>query len=442
MRSAFFSLLVVAAACGDDASSMPDAGPLVPTANPAREIVDTKLSFDIGATTGTARITFGASETPGATLEVGELAITSVTIAGDVPLDFRMNAPDLTAKNADGATIDLALPASSEPIEVAISYMYRAHAGGFTGATAKGYTLIWPYYCGNLFPCHSAPSDGTSISLELTNVPADKVAVYPPMLAEAPSYQIAWSIEQYTEIDLGTTTAGTQVSVWHLPQGETAAMTGTQNLVAAFDWLEKTIGPYRFGNKVGSVSVRWGSGALGGMEHHPMWHLGSGAMASQETHVHEAVHGWFGDGIRIACWEDFVLSEGTTSYLAGRALDVVAPAVGAAVWDGYAAELASLEATEKVWPDGCNSIDILDDDLFTRAPYIRGAYFYRALAQKLGADVVDSVLAAFYAQHAGKAASMSDMLALIQTMTGYDPAACADTWLKAPAVPTAVAACP
>lgn len=439
---AIAAIAAIVVGCGDDSSSTPDAAPLVPTANPAREIVDTKLSFDIAATTGTARITFAPSETPGATLEIGELAIMGITIAGDVPVEFRNNPEDMTVKNADGASIDLALPASTEPIEVTIAYTYLAHAGGFNGASSRGYTLIWPYYCGNLFPCHSSPSDGTSISLELTNVPADRVAVYPPVLAEAPSYQIAWAIEQYTEIPLGTTTAGTQVSVWHLPNGETAAMTGTQNLVAAFDWLEQTIGPYRFGTKVGSVSVRWGAGALGGMEHHPLWHLGSGAMADQETHVHEAAHGWYGGGIRLQCWEDFVLSEGTVTYLAGRALDVVAPTLGVQVWAGYEAELASIPGTDKVWPEGCNAVDILDDDLFTRAPYIRGAFFYRALALRLGADVVDGVLAAFYAAHGGKAAAMSEMLALIQSMTGYDPTACAETWLRAPTTPAAPAACP
>jgi aminopeptidase N len=438
----FAALMVVTfGACGGSTPSPDAPAPLVPTANWAREIVDTKLSFDIAATTATARVTFGPSEMPGATLEVGELTLASVMVGGE-PLDYRMNAEDLAAKNASGATIDLALAPSDDPIEVTIAYTYKAHAGGFTGATVKGYTLIWPYYCGNLFPCHSAPDDGTPFSLELANVPDGKTAVYPATLAEAPSYQIAWSIEQYTEMPLGTTTAGTQVSVWPIAGGETIAMNGTPNLVAAFDWFEKTIGPYRFGNKVGSIAVKWGAGALGGMEHHPMWHLGTGAMGDQETHVHEAAHGWFGDGIRVKCWEDFVLSEGTVSYLAGRALDVVAPTVGQHVWDGYAAELPNIPGTQKVWPDGCNSIDILDDDLFTRAPYVRGAFFYRALAMKLTPEVVDGVLAAFYAAHAGKSASMSEMLALIKTMTGYDPAACADTWLKAPTTPAAPAACP
>lgn len=177
------------------------------------------------------------------------------------------------------------------------------------------------------------------------------------------------------------------------------------------------------------------------MEHHPFWHLGSAAIGDVETHVHEAAHGWYGDGIRIACWEDFVLSEGTTSYLAGRALDVVAPIVGAEVWASYEQDLASISATAKVWPTGCNAIDILKDNLFTRAPYMRGAFFYRAVALKVGAAKLDEALAAFYAANATKPASMQSMLATIQDVTGYDPTTCADMWLRSTTKP-AVGACP
>jgi aminopeptidase N len=94
-----------------------------------------------------------------------------------------------------------------------------------------------------------------------------------------------------------------------------------------------------------------------------------------------------------------------------------------------------------VWPKGCNAVDMIDDDLFTTAPYIRGAFFYRGVAQKIGAPQLDAILAAFYAQYAGKAASMTDMLALIQSMSGYDATACAETWLSSTTTPTP-AACP
>ncbi|MFN0252781.1 MAG: M1 family aminopeptidase [Kofleriaceae bacterium] len=433
--------LTLVVACGGSPLSPDGPTPLVPTANLEREILDTKLSFDVTATTGTARITFAASDTPGATLEIGELTIGNVTIQGDVPVEFQINAEDAAAKNATGATMDLAIAPSLEPVEVAIDFTYRAHAGGFTGASSRGYTFLWPYFCGNLFPCHSSPEDGTAMSLELSGIPDGKTAVFPPTISEAPSYQLAWTIDTYTELPLGTTTAGTQVSVWHLANEATIATNGTRNLVAVFDWLEKTLGPYRFGNKVGSVSVRWGAGAYGGMEHHPLWHVGAASLGSEETHAHEAAHGWYGDGIRLACWEDFVLSEGTVTYLAGRALEVVAPSVGADVWASYATDLAGIPGTDKVWPKSCNAVDMIDDDLFTTAPYIRGAFFYRGVAQKIGASELDAILAAFYAQHAGKAASMADMLALIQSMSGYDATACADTWLSSTTTPTP-APCP
>ncbi len=439
--------LLVAACGGDDGGDdTPDAPvAILPTANPARELVDTKLAYDVSALSATATITFAPSAEPGATLEVGDLTIDSVTLDA-APLAFAAVTAPGAMLHANDHTIDLALPASEAPLVVTVAFHYKHHAG-FEGAAAAGFTLVWPYHCGNLFPCHSRPDDGLTISLELTGVPAGKMAVYPPVLTEAPSYQIAWSIDAYTELPLGTTTAGTSVSMWYRPTELTAATTGGTHLRAVFDWLEKNIGPYRFGTRVGTVSVRWGAGALGGMEHHPMWHISSSALADHETNAHEAAHGWFGDGIRLACWEDFVLSEGTVTYLAGRALDVVAPSVGATVWAGYATELNGISATAKVWPQSCNAIDIIDDDLFTNAPYIRGAFFYRAVALKLGAGelgagMLDLALKAFYTAHAGKAAHMSDMLDTIKSVTGYDPTTCADMWLKSTTKPVANTPCP
>ncbi|MBL9019887.1 MAG: peptidase M1 [Myxococcales bacterium] len=423
----FIALLAVAA-CGDGGPAPPDAYiPAEPASNPGRGIDKTALSFDLTAMTGRATIDFEGSDAPGATLEVGDLVIDSVS----VPFQ------------ADPATktIALGLGAGDYGRQVQIEFHWKHHPG-FEGATAAGYTFLWPYHCGNLFPCHSQPRDGMATTLALTNVPAGKTAVYSFGFPEAPSYQVAWAIDDYTELPLGTTTAGTQVSVWYRTNELATAQQGTANLVAAFDWFEKTIGPYRFGTKVGTVSVKWGPGAYGGMEHHPFWHVGSASLGDQETNVHEAAHGWFGDGIRIACWEDFVLSEGTTTYLAGRALDVVAPSVGAQVWQSFASELASIPATALVWPQSCNTVDIIKDDLFTNAPYVRGAFFYRAVALKVGAAKLDEALRAFYTGFGSKAARMTDMIAAIKSITGYDATTCADMWLTSTTKPAAETPCP
>lgn len=421
--------LVVLAACPGckTATPAPDAppGPIDPTANLARDVTDTQLHFDLAALTGTATITFAPSTTPGASLEIGDLTFDSVQWNGaDLPYVI------------GGKQMDLGLPADSVPISIDIAYHFTLLTG-FDGPNKGGWTLTWPYFCGNLFPCHSYPADGTTFTAEVVNQPAGTTLVYPTSLAIAPSYQFAWSYDAYTEMPLGTTTNGTQISVWYRPGEQANAQTGTQHLVAAFDWLEQTLGPYRFGPKFGSVSVKWPAGAFGGMEHHPFTHIGSSAIGDEETNVHEASHGWFGDGIRIQCWEDFVLSEGTVTYLAGRALDVVAPSVGATVWQDYTTRLMSIPGTDPVWPQSCDpKYDVERTMLFTQAPYLRGAFFYKGVADKVGAAQLDAALATFFQKYGGGSARMADMLQTIQDVTGYDPTACAQTWLRGTTTPT------
>jgi aminopeptidase N len=317
------------------------------------------------------------------------------------------------------------------PLVVEYGFAQQSNADGLLPG---GSTVLWPYHCGNLFPCHSQPADGTTFTLSLDGVPANKQAIYPQTIdAESPTYMIAWAVGSYTKRELGTTTAGTTVSTYWLPNGQTAALAGTKNLVAAFDWLEQNIGPYAFGTEVASVSVVWGEGMYGGMEHHPYWHVAKDAMADEVTHVHEAAHGWFGDGVRLRCWEDFVLSEGTVSYLTARALGKVAgPATEARVWADYQDELdaAIAEGGAPAWPTGCNQLDILADKLFTNLPYMQGAFFYKDVAAQVGADRLDQVISDFYLAHKNQPASMQQMIDAIRAATGFDPTPIAETRLR------------
>src|SRR5258706_2568494 len=140
-------LVALVAACGQDAK------PIDPTPNWSREIIDTKLTFDFTARTGTAKITFGPSTAPGATLEVGDLSVDPLmTPTGDYVPSAVTNAK-----------MDLGLPASKTPLTVDATFAFNYHEG-FTGASKNGFTLLWPYYCGNLFPCHSQPGDGPTFT--------------------------------------------------------------------------------------------------------------------------------------------------------------------------------------------------------------------------------------------------------------------------------------
>jgi aminopeptidase N len=227
-----------------------------------------------------------------------------------------------------------------------------------------------------------------------------------------------------------------------LPDSAADSGRGTANLVSAFEWLETNIGPYRFGNDVGTVAVDWGPDSLGGMEHHPYWHVATKSLSDEAVNVHEAAHGWFGNGVRLRCWEDFVLSEGTATYLAARVLEEVK--AGDTTWTRYEADLSARLAAgnHQAWyPSECNVIDVVDSGLFNRLTYLKGAFFLRSLEQKVGRAGFDESLRTFYALFAGQAARLQDLLDVVNEVTDYDARDCAQTWLVSAPTPQ-LEACP
>ncbi len=422
------TLVLTLAACGgDDGAAGADAGVYLPMADLARDITHTALDIDLGARSGIATITLAPSSSTGASFEVGDLTIRAVEAAG-APLLYQVGSKQL----------DVGVPPSTEPLVVRVTYAYKLHEDS-DGADSDGFTLTWPYHCGNLFPCHSHPSDGTTFELAVHGQASGTVVVPPTIPTDAPSYMAAWAVDDYTRLELGVTAAGTSVGIWYAPGEAAAAAAGGAHLRAGFDWLERNVGPYRFGDVVGTVSAQWGRNAYGGMEHHPYWHVASIALADESVNLHEAAHGWFGNGIRIECWEDFVLSEGTATYYEGRLFEETGAAAAAArSWAGIDAQLAAWRTGDGggvAWPQSCGVVDVLDDGLFSEVPYVKGAAFLRALEQKVGRTMFDLAIRTFYQRHGGKAAGMADLLAVVREVTGYDPMTCARRWLVDRTVP-------
>ena len=390
----------------------------------AEDILSTDLALDLADRTGKARIAFNAPPSGIASFEIGDLDIVSVTDGhARVPFALSRGRLDVDVRHE---------PAGSHQIEVL--YAFRGHENFDGWEPKEELTFLWPRSCGNLFPCKSDPRDGLRFSMEVTGVPKGETAIYPTHIeSDAPSYMPAIIVGSLERIDLGKTSAGTHLSVWYHPGEEAEAKKGTKHLVGAFDLYEKTYGKYSFGSDVGSVSANWPKGAFGGMEHHPYWHVGCDSFGDEYTHAHEAAHGWFGDGVRIACWQDFVLSEGTTSYIAARALEKL----GVDAWHTFSCDLKVDCTTEKntiALPPSCDPIDLLKDPLWSDVPYMKGAFFYRAVAAVIGAEKLDAALAAFYQSHVGKAARMRELIASIEAGVSPNDAAAierlATDWLE------------
>jgi aminopeptidase N len=422
MRSSWlvgWSLILFAACAVDDYVDDPADDAWLDGKADGASAVDVKATnLDIDLATKSTTATIELEKGGNVELEAAGLHITRVTDSRG-KRRFSIVAGKLRVSSVRGALV--------------VEYTFDQHTNA-DGLLPGGSTVLWPYYCGNLFPCHSRPADGTTFTLAIAGVPSGVTLIAPAEIAaESPSYMLAWAVGSYTKRDLGVTAAGTKVSTAWLPGGETAALAGTKHLVAAFDWYEQNLGPYSFGHEVASVSVVWGEGMYGGMEHHPYWHVAKDAMADEVTHVHEAAHGWFGDGVRLRCWEDFVLSEGTVSYLAARVLGKTAGAAKeASVWAEYQEELdaAIAEGGAPAWPQGCNQIDILRDKLFTNLPYMQGAFFYKDVATQIGADKLDKIIGDFYKANHNKPAGMQQMIDAIKAASGFDPTPIAEARLR------------
>ncbi|MEW8627626.1 MAG: M1 family aminopeptidase [Candidatus Thiodiazotropha sp.] len=412
---------------GDDAGN--NATPQA-TTDWQRDILLTSLTIDLETMQGRADILLAGSTTSnGASFETGDLIITQVTANGR-PLNYR----------SENGSLDIGIPPSTDDQTVTIDYSFNLQSD-FDGLLDGGMSFTWPYYCGNLFPCKSEPAEGSGYELQINGAPSGSEAIYPAsIISDAPAYMLAWAVGDYEFSHLGTTAAGTEVGVYYPPDLQQQALDGSRYLRDAFDWYEQTYGPYPFGQAVASVSVDWGPGQFGGMEHHPFWHIASSSLSDPWVHVHEAAHGWFGNGVRIACWEDFVLSEGLVSYLTARAISAVdSEASGDQVWASYATRLAQLQqgtGNKVAWPAGCQQIDILQDGLFGTAPYMKGAFFFRHLEFSLGVELFDQILSDFFRANVGGAASMDELLQLVEQTSGYDPEDCAMAWLRSETLPS------
>lgn len=410
----------------------------------SRDTQATELRFDLATRRATARITLSPSPSTGASFAVGDLEVDGVTgPAGPRAHRVVAGAP-LPGTAAVGRRLDVAVPPSEGPLTLEVAYRFQRQddLAGFVstdGGAPRGTTYVWPYLCGNLFPCDPDPADGFTFDVMVAGAPASARVVAPPAtLGDGPPYMPAFAYGDYIHHHLGTTEAGTRVGLWALPSFEAVALGATADLPQVFSWLEATYGPYPFGADVASVVVDWGPGVGGGIEHHPFWHVALDSAGDAVIHAHEAAHGWFGNGVRIACWQDFVLSEGLATYLAARALEAVRGAeAGDAVWNGYRQELLRAVASGDTVarPPGCGGIDILDHPLWSAIPYYKGAFFLRSYESEAGRAALDSALASFFAEHAGGATTVAALLDHLEAATGVDPVPLAEAWLYGLGIP-------
>ncbi|MEO7328251.1 MAG: hypothetical protein ABI193_06720, partial [Minicystis sp.] len=126
-----------------------------------RDILTTDLVLDVTTLAGKATLTLAPSASKAVSFEVGDLAITAVSDA-DGPLNFAVA----------NAQLDVGVPVSAGPTSLTVEYTFKAHSDFDGWMPSSDVSFLWPYFCGNLFPCKSATADGVKFTMSVTGVPA------------------------------------------------------------------------------------------------------------------------------------------------------------------------------------------------------------------------------------------------------------------------------
>ncbi|HMR05991.1 MAG TPA: M1 family aminopeptidase [Polyangiaceae bacterium] len=111
------------------------------------------------------------------------------------------------------------------------------------------------------------------------------------------------------------TAGGLEVAAHVLPSSTTKMSSHLQAAAAGVDWMESNVGKYPWPTALTFAEM---PGYPGGFEHTSGIWMGSstinGGDLGDYVAVHEAVHHWWGNDVRIADWPHFWLSEGLTEW--------------------------------------------------------------------------------------------------------------------------------
>ena len=210
--------------------------------------------------------------------------------------------------------------------------------------------------------------------------------------------------------------------------------------------FERLFGPYP-GDSAGFVFENVGNGngesaGWGAIETKDRPFFTNARLVGENTFVHEFVHQWYGDAVRIKDWNSLWLNEGFATF----GTDLYYEALGTLNEDGtffssvskYRKLWESKDEDSALWAAGPASI-VRESDLFggAKVAYNRGALALAVLKQELGDDTFFRILKEWSARNDGIGKTTEDFLALAKDVSGVDLEEFASAWLYGDSKPLA-----
>jgi aminopeptidase N len=426
-------LLATAACTGRDApetTPAPAARDIHSYAIPAEARVthvslDLIPDFDSKRIGGTARLAIERGENGDSiVLDIDDLAIKRVSMAGSDTLPFRVGADDPNM----GQPLIIQLPAQGDTIVIeyetspdasAVQWLDPAQTAG--GRLPFLFTQGQAILTRSWVPTQDSPGIRQTYDARI-HVPAGMKAVmsaelltpdgepgtenrvaYRFKLDQAvPPYLIALAVG-----DLAFREIGPRSGVWAEPSVAERAASEFNEVEQMMDAAEKLYGPYRWGRY--DILVLPPSFPFGGMENPRLTFATPTVLAGDRSLVsliaHELAHSWSGNLVTNATWADFWLNEGFTTYIEARIMEELRGADYADMLRQLGREdlTSTIEDMGATSPDTRLHIDLAGrnpDDGMTSIAYEKGSAFLQTVESVVGRQRLDAFLRQYFDAHA------------------------------------------
>lgn len=210
--------------------------------------------------------------------------------------------------------------------------------------------------------------------------------------------------------------------------------------------LEDKIGSYK-GEALGFVFENVGDGhgeaaSWGAIETKDRPFFTNKTVVGENTFVHEFVHQWFGDAVRIENWNNLWLNEGFATY--GASLYYELTKDNYVALDTYERLYNTKGATSKLWEIAPAALPN-ESDLFggQKSAYNRGALALAVLRKGIGDEAFFNILSTWINTNNGQAKNTDDFIALVKNnlptgVTESDIDAFKNVWLYGTVKPAAL----